>query len=48
MKFVERVNLVENLKLDYWGKVIWKIWIFKLGKIEKRFLGILVILDRVK
>ena len=48
LKPAERVNLVENLKLDYQAKATQRILIPKLGKIEKRPLGILVISDRAK
>ncbi|MCL2933904.1 MAG: reverse transcriptase N-terminal domain-containing protein [Trichodesmium sp. MAG_R03] len=48
LKPAERVNLAENLKLDYQAKATQRILIPKLGKIEKRPLGILVISDRAK
>lgn len=48
LMFKERVNLVNNLVMSYKVKFICRIWIFKLGKIEKRFLGILIIFERVK
>jgi len=48
LKAAERVNLAENLKLDYQAKATQRILIPKLGKIEKRPLGILVISDRAK